>query len=269
MTLLHAYFTNQKVRSEQVVSSALLVSLAAAMGMMLRSWEAFAAPMTCPAANGTSGWSAGLRWPWFPYAWCPWHLPPLLVAFGHQIEQWVVSNSYHVLGPLVLVVWRIVRWSIGLFTTIVVLAVIYQFGTPRRREWKYVLPGASRRRHHLVSGHPGVWFLSHPLRRLLSGLRPSGSGGGYAGLALYLHRQRADRRRVQRPYLSQAAAAGILERTKRRPGKETMVCRRGAPGLKQSLRGFQPLIVNGPNPPPPSTRRIEPAGALERFHDHR
>src|SRR5260370_634503 len=75
-----------------------------------------------------------------------------LVAFGHQIEQWVVSNSYHVLGPLVLFIWRMVRWTIGLFTTIIMLAVIYQFGTPRRRAWALVLPGAS--------GAALVWFLT-------------------------------------------------------------------------------------------------------------
>jgi membrane protein len=57
-----------------------------------------------------------------------------------------------VLGPLVLFLWRIVRWSIGLTTTIVVLAMIYQFGTPRRRAWRYVLPGAS--------GAALIWFLA-------------------------------------------------------------------------------------------------------------
>jgi membrane protein len=51
-----------------------------------------------------------------------------------------------------LFIWRMVRWTIGLFTTIVMLAVIYQFGTPRRRAWKYVLPGAS--------GAALVWFLT-------------------------------------------------------------------------------------------------------------
>jgi membrane protein len=64
----------------------------------------------------------------------------------------VERNSYHVLGPLVLFLWRMIRWTIGLFTTIVMLAVIYQFGTPRRREWTYVLPGAS--------GAALVWFLA-------------------------------------------------------------------------------------------------------------
>jgi membrane protein len=57
-----------------------------------------------------------------------------------------------VLGTFVLLIWRIVRWSIGLFTTIVVLAMIYQFGTPRRQAWKRVLPGAS--------GAAIIWFLA-------------------------------------------------------------------------------------------------------------
>jgi len=64
----------------------------------------------------------------------------------------VISNSYHVLGPYVLFIWRIVRWSIGLLTTIFVLAVVYQFGTPRRRAWKYVWPGAT--------GAAVIWFLT-------------------------------------------------------------------------------------------------------------
>jgi membrane protein len=76
----------------------------------------------------------------------------VMVAFGHQIEEWVISNSYHVLGTFVLLVWRILRWSIGLFTIIVVLAMIYQFGTPRRQAWKRVLPGAS--------GAAIIWFLA-------------------------------------------------------------------------------------------------------------
>src|ERR1700689_4736701 len=41
MRLLQAYFTTQKIRSEQVLPSAILVSLVAAMGMMLSLMEGF------------------------------------------------------------------------------------------------------------------------------------------------------------------------------------------------------------------------------------
>jgi membrane protein len=152
MSLLHAYFTNQKVRSEQVVFSAALISLLAAMGMMLSLMEGFRRAYELPRHDWNFWVERGVALAMVPLCLVPMAFATVTVAFGHQIEEWVVSNSYHVLGPVVLFVWRIVRWAIGLFTTIVVLAMIYQFGTPRRREWKYVLPGAS--------GAAITWFLA-------------------------------------------------------------------------------------------------------------
>jgi membrane protein len=152
MTLLHDYFTNQKVRGEQVVSSAILVSLVAAMGMMLSLMGGFRRAYDLPRHEWGFWVERGVALALVPLCLVPMGLATVMVAFGHQIEQWVVSNSYHVLGPLVLFIWRMVRWTIGLFTTIVMLAVIYQFGTPRRRAWKYVLPGAS--------GAALIWFLT-------------------------------------------------------------------------------------------------------------
>jgi membrane protein len=152
MTLLHDYFTNQKIRGEQVVSSAILVSLIAAMGMMLSLMQGFRRAYDLPRHDWNFWVERGVALAMVPLCLVPLAFATVTVAFGHQIEQWVVSNSYHVLGPLVLFIWRVVRWTIGLFTTIVVLAMIYQFGTPRRRAWKYVLPGAS--------GAAIIWFLT-------------------------------------------------------------------------------------------------------------
>src|SRR6202789_681234 len=152
MTLLHDYFTNQKIRGEQVVTSAILVSLIAAMGMMLSLMQGFRRAYDLPRHDWNFWVERGVALAMVPLCLVPMAFATVTVAFGHQIEQWVVSNSYHVLGPLVLFIWRVVRWSIGLLTTIVVLAMIYQFGTPRRRAWKYVLPGAS--------GAAIIWFLT-------------------------------------------------------------------------------------------------------------
>src|ERR1700733_15260608 len=140
MSLLHDYFTNQKARSEQVLTSAILVSLIAAMGMMLSLMEGFRRAYDLPRREWNFWVERGVALAMVPLCLVPMAFATVLVAFGHQIEQWVVSNSYHVLGPLVLVIWRVVRWSIGLFTTIVVLALISQFGTPRRRPGRTVLP---------------------------------------------------------------------------------------------------------------------------------
>ena len=152
MTLLHDYFTNQKARSEQVLSSAILVSLVAAMGMMLSLMEGFRRAYDLPRREWSFWVERGIALAMIPLCLGPLAFATVVVAFGHQIEQWAIESSFHVLGPVVLFLWRIVRWSIGLLTTIVVLAMIYQFGTPRRRAWKYVLPGAS--------GAALIWFLA-------------------------------------------------------------------------------------------------------------
>jgi membrane protein len=152
MSLLHAYFTNQKVRSEQVLFSAIVVSLFAAMGMMLSLMEGFRRAYELPRREWSFWVERLVAFVMVPLCLVPLAFATIMVAFGHQIEEWVISNSYHVLGPYVLFIWRMVRWTIGLITTICVLAVIYQFGTPRRRAWKYVLPGAS--------GAAIIWFLA-------------------------------------------------------------------------------------------------------------
>ena len=152
MTLLHDYFTNQKIRSEQVVVSAVVVGLFAAMGMMLSLMEGFRRAYDLPRKEWRFWVERLVAFAMVPLCLLPLALATFTVAFGHQIEEWVMSNSYHVLGPYVLLVWRVVRWTIGLLTTIFVLAMVYQFGTPRRREWKYVVPGAS--------GAAIMWFLA-------------------------------------------------------------------------------------------------------------
>ena len=152
MNLLHDYFTNQKTRSEQVVTSAILVSLVAAMGVMNSLMEGFRRAYELPRHEWNFWVERLVALALIPLCLVPMAFATVLVAFGHQIEQWVVNNSYHELGPYVLLVWRILRWSIGLSTTIAVLAMIYQLGTPRRRGWRYVLPGAT--------GAAIIWFLA-------------------------------------------------------------------------------------------------------------
>ena len=152
MSLLHAYFTNQKVRSEQVLVSAILVGLVAAMGVMNSLMEGFRRAYDLPRREWSFWVERLVSLALVPLCLVPMAFATVMVAFGHQIEEWVINNSYHVLGPIVLFIWRIVRWSIGLFTTIFVLTVIYQFGTPRRRAWKYVWPGAC--------GAAIIWFLA-------------------------------------------------------------------------------------------------------------
>jgi membrane protein len=129
-----------------------VVSLVAAMGVMNSLMEGFRRAYDLPRREWPFWVERLVSLALVPLCLVPMAFATVMVAFGHQIEEWVISNSYHVLGPYVLFIWRIVRWSIGLLTTIFVLAVVYQFGTPRRRAWRYVWPGAT--------GAAIIWFLT-------------------------------------------------------------------------------------------------------------
>jgi membrane protein len=142
------YFNSRHVRSLQAVSSALLVTLFGCMGLMTSFMQGFRRAFAAPIFDD-------VRTEWnptrerltalvlIPSCLAPMALSTALVAFGHQIEQWVVGVTAHGFKPYVLFLWRMSRWSIAILCTAVVLAVIYRFGTPRRQSWRDVLPGAA------------------------------------------------------------------------------------------------------------------------------
>jgi membrane protein len=65
-----------------------------------------------------------------------------LVAFGNQIETWMIYHSQRALGPYILGMWTAVRWMISTVTSIAVIALIYHHGLPRTQPWHRVLPGS-------------------------------------------------------------------------------------------------------------------------------
>ncbi len=142
MSAVHTYFHSRHGRSVQAIVSAVLVSLFGNMGVMTSFMEGFR------RAYGLDkgGWSfrrerliaLGL----IPSCLVPMAFATVIVAFGHQIEFWIVDNSNHIFRSYVLILWRMARWVIALATTSTVLAVIYHFGISRSRPWKLVMPGA-------------------------------------------------------------------------------------------------------------------------------
>jgi membrane protein len=65
-----------------------------------------------------------------------------LVAFGNQIETWMIFHSGHEMGSYILGMWTALRWIIATLTSIAVIALIYHHGLPRTQPWHRVLPGA-------------------------------------------------------------------------------------------------------------------------------
>ena len=93
MNLLYTYFTTQKVRGEQVVFSAIVVSLVAAMGVMNSLMEGFRRAYELPRREWPFWVERLVSLALVPLCLVPMTFATVMVAFGHQIEEWVISNS--------------------------------------------------------------------------------------------------------------------------------------------------------------------------------
>jgi membrane protein len=67
----------------------------------------------------------------------------VLVAFGSRIELRILFAMGHEFGPLILLMWTMIRWLIATLTSIAVIALIYHNAVPRTQPWHSVLPGAT------------------------------------------------------------------------------------------------------------------------------
>jgi len=143
MSLLQSYFLSRRVHSLQLILSAAALSSFAALGVMLSLMEGFRRAYRLPA-DDWGFWERRVRAVMLgPVALIPLSVATLLLIFGHPIEQWMIDNSDHELRTAVLVLWRSVRWSLAMLTSVVVLGVVYHFGTRRKEHWGWVAPGAA------------------------------------------------------------------------------------------------------------------------------
>lgn len=142
LDLLQSYVLSRPLRSSQLLLSATCLSLLAGLGVMLSLMEGFRRAYRLPA-EAWGFWDKRARAILLlPIALVPLSIATLVVIFGHQIEIWMVGNAGHDLQHVVLVFWRLVRWSISLVTSIAVLSALFHFGTRRKERWFWVAPGA-------------------------------------------------------------------------------------------------------------------------------
>lgn len=165
MHLLQSYFVYNPARSVRIVGGSLFVSIFAAMGVLLSLMEGFRRAYRLPLGQRGFWKERKIALLLVPGAMLPMAAATLFLAFGHIIERWMIQNSVHDLHLYVLVLWRLVRWSIALLASIVSLAVIYHYGVPRQRlqrqsgelrlgrgRWRETLPGATIA--------TAIWFIS-------------------------------------------------------------------------------------------------------------
>src|ERR1700687_460622 len=66
----------------------------------------------------------------------------ILVAFGSRIETRILFHMGHEFGPLILLLWGAMGWSIAILTSIAVTQLIYHNAVPRTQPWHSVFAGA-------------------------------------------------------------------------------------------------------------------------------
>jgi membrane protein len=142
MSLLQSYFQTRRAFSLQVLLSATSLTGFAALSVMLTLMEGFRRAYHLPAKE----------WNWFqlrlralllvPISLVPLSLATLILIFGQTIEHWMVINSQYGLRTIVLILWRLARWSLALLTSATVLGAVYHFGTHSKESWRCVAPGA-------------------------------------------------------------------------------------------------------------------------------
>jgi membrane protein len=142
MSLVQAYFQTNHARSVRLVWTSSLITTAAAVDVLLTLMAGFRRAYLLPSGEWGFWRERGVALALVPATLVPLIFATGLVAFGHSIEHWMIDNADHELRFYVLLMWRIIRWIIATLTSVVVLGVVYHFGTPRKRPWGQVVPGS-------------------------------------------------------------------------------------------------------------------------------
>jgi len=139
---VQAYLERPQDRPFGILVSASLITLFAASGVVVSWMEGF-----CNAYHMQRSWGVlkerVIALLLVLASFVPMTVATILVAFGNQVEDWMISHLVTELGPVILALWTLGRWFISMLTSIAVLALIYHFGLPRWQQWYRVLPGAT------------------------------------------------------------------------------------------------------------------------------
>jgi membrane protein len=142
MSLLQSYFLTRRASSLQVMLSAFSVSAFGAFGVTLSLMEGFRRAYRLPR-DAWGFWKTRIRALLLvPIALIPLSLASLVVIFGQPIENWMNETSLHPGQWILLLIWRLVRWTFALVTSATVVGAVFHFGTHSKEHWRCVAPGA-------------------------------------------------------------------------------------------------------------------------------
>lgn len=142
MTLLQSLMQTGRIHSVQLIFSAAGLSVFAGLGLMLSMMEGFRRAYRL-SRDDWGFWQRRLRAMLLvPIVLVPLALATLVLVFGRQFETWLIDNAGHELRYIVLILWRMMRWTVAVVTSITVLGALYHFGTRHKEHWLQVAPGA-------------------------------------------------------------------------------------------------------------------------------
>jgi membrane protein len=148
---IQAYFVGAHPRPISMLATASAVTLWAASGVMISWMEGFHKAYEMPRKVSVVK-ERLMAFMLVFLAGIPMAFASFLVAFGNQIERWMMYHAGHEFGAYILGVSTVVRWIIATLTSIAVIALVYHHGVPRTQPWHRVLPGA------IIATL--VWFMS-------------------------------------------------------------------------------------------------------------
>ena len=163
--LIRAYCQANHLRSLHLVWAATLVSLSGAIGVLFSLMEGFRRAYRLPRGVWGIWREPAMAFLLVPATLIPEALATLFLVFGRSVELWMIENSDQELHSYVLFLWRMFRWATGLLTSVIVLAVIYRFGVPRkahlvswekRRSFRFII-WVRPKTVELPTGIPSMW----------------------------------------------------------------------------------------------------------------
>lgn len=140
-TALLSYFEGARPRPVRMLITTSLITLWTGSGVMISWMDGFRRAYNMPKIWGLYK-ERMVSFTLVLLAGIPMAFASFLVAFGNQIENWMIFHAGHDMGPYILGVWAALRWMIAMLTSIAVIALIYHHGLPRTQPWHRVLPGA-------------------------------------------------------------------------------------------------------------------------------
>jgi membrane protein len=142
--LLQSYFatTHHTPKSVRAIIIGVFVSLTGASSVIATFMEGFRRAHRLPP-DCWNFWQRRARaYLLVPLSLIPLAIASLLVVFGHIIATWLTMHVAPQARTPVYVIALVVRWTIALTGSTMVIAVIYHMGTPLRQPWKRTIPGA-------------------------------------------------------------------------------------------------------------------------------